>query len=275
MKLLLIYNPYSGKGKNKKYGKLKSILDNKFDVTSFKSNGIGSITNYLLNDNNTYDVIVICGGDGTINEAIDAISKFNYYPKIAVIPFGTMNDFSHYLKMSKNIKKSANYIINMKTIPHDIYKINDGIVVYGFGLGMLSNISYKNNKFKKIFGRLSYYFLAIKELFISKKLDVSININNNNINMKCNLILASTTNRLAGYKIKKGNNLKIVIIKGFRFLYPFKLYWYFITGYAKYKYDVTDIKISSNYESFTIDGEEARGSNIMISKYKTFDFITK
>ncbi|MBR6071825.1 MAG: hypothetical protein IKP77_03210 [Acholeplasmatales bacterium] len=276
MKLLLIYNPFSGKGKNKKVNELIKLLENKFEITEFVSNGIGSITDYLKNDNNIYDIITICGGDGTINEAISSISEFNYSPKIAVVPLGTMNDFSHYLGMSKNIKKTVNYIINMKTISHDIYKANDKIFVYGFALGMLTNISYKKFKFKKIFGRLSYYLVAIKEIFKAKKIKLEADIDNKKIDMKSNLVLISSTNRVAGYKIKKGNDLVVAIFKGGRFLLPFKLYWYLITGHTKYKYDVNNLVINTDGSSFNTDGEYNKEVNkIKIEKYKTFDFITK
>ena len=276
MELLLIYNPFSGKGNNKRFDELVKLLDDKFDVATFISHGIGSITEYLENDNNIYDVITICGGDGTINEAITAIAKYNYSPKIAVVPLGTMNDFSHYLGMSKNVKKTANYIINMKTISHDIYKANDKVFVYGFALGMLTNISYKKFKFKRIFGRLSYYLVAIKEIFKAKKIQLGIDINNKKINMKANLIIISSTNRIAGYKIKKGNNLIVTIFKGGRFIFPFKLYWYFITGHTKYIYDVDNLVINTDGSSFNTDGEYNNEVNeIKIEKYKTFDFIIK
>ena len=143
-KLLLVYNPFSGRGKTAKIEKLKSLIKDKFEIDSFESDTVGSIFRYIIeNGRKVYDVILICGGDGTINEAVKAIVKLSYSPKIAVFPTGTMNDFANYLKMSKNPKKMAKYLLNMKTKKHTVYAANDSAFVYGFALGMLSNISYE------------------------------------------------------------------------------------------------------------------------------------
>ena len=276
MKLLLVYHPFSGKGKISKIEELKKLLDGKYDITEFVSNGVGSITTYIENIKYIYDVIAIAGGDGTVNEAIKAISKLSYSPKIAVIPLGTMNDFSHYLHMSKNIKKTAQYIINANTKKHYIYKANDSIFVYGFALGILSNVSYKNFKHKKLFGRLSYYFLAIKELFKSKKAKLVIYINGEKIKDAFNLVLVSSTSRIAGYNVKESDDLTITLFKGIRILFPFKLLWYFITGHTKYKYNAKEFEIHSNLKDFNTDGEHNdTGRRIKVEKYKEFEFIKK
>lgn len=276
MKLLLIYNPFSGKGKKYKIEQLINLLSDSFEITEFISNGIGSITNYLVESTDTYDIILLCGGDGTVNEGVKAISKLNYNPKIAIVPLGTMNDFSHYLKMSKNIKKSASYIKNMKTIKHTIYSANDSIFVYGFALGMLSNISYATIKHKKIFGRLSYYILAIKEIFKAKSTKLIIYINGEKIKMESNLVLVSSTSRIAGYNIKKSKDLTVTLFKGFKLFFPFKLLWYFITGHSKYRFNASEFEIHSNSKEFNTDGEHNdTGKRIVVKKYKEFEFITK
>lgn len=277
MKLLLIVNPFSGKANKSKTEYLKRLLEEKYEVIVFETYEIGSITKYILNNlDSSFDIVTICGGDGTINETIKAISMTEYCPKIAVVPFGTMNDFSHFLKMSKNLDKSANIINNAKTIKHNIYNVNDEIFVYGFAQGMLSNISYKKNKHKKIFGKFSYYLLAISELFKSKKMNLTLTIDRRKTQFKCNLILATSTNRIAGYKIKKNPDLTIVIFKGFRLFFPIKLFWYFITSHAKYKYYANGFELVTNNYEFNTDGEcNTTERRIIVKKGKEFEFITK
>lgn len=277
MKLLIIYNPFSGKGNNNKIDKLKELLSPEFEIDEFRSYSVGSITRYIINDmKHDYDVVLVCGGDGTVNESLRAITKLDYYPKIAVYPAGTINDFAHYLKMSKNVKKTAKYILNMKTIKHTIYHANDSAFVYGFALGALSNISYEKSSGKRLFGRLSYYFIALKEIFKSKTAHITLTSNNLNIETKCNLVLATSTNRIAGYRIKKKNDLSVVIFKGLRFFYPIKLFMYFVFGIAKNKYELSEFSINSDLNEFNTDGECNNSySTINIKKLKEYDFISK
>lgn len=276
MKLLIIYNPFSGKGNANKIEELKLELKDSFDITEFVSNGVGSITRYINNIEEVFDIIVICGGDGTANEAIGAIAKMSYMPKIAVIPLGTMNDFSKYLKMSKNIKKSSKYIKNLKTKKHFLYRANDSMFVYGFALGMLSNISYKKNKNKKLFGRLSYYFLAVKELFKSKRTKIKLEIDDKTIELDSNLLLVTSTSRIAGYRIKEKKDLTIAIFKGAKLLFPFKLLWYFITGHSKYKYVSDHFVLYTDNNEFNTDGEKNISERkIVVERYKELEFITK
>ncbi len=277
MKLLLIYNPFSGKGNNNKIERLKELLAPKFEIDEFRSYSLGSITRYIINDmKHDYDVVLVCGGDGTVNEAIKAITKLDYYPTIAVYPSGTMNDFAHYLKMSKNVKKTAQYIINMKTIKHTIYHANESVFVYGFALGLLSNISYKKSSGKKIFGRLSYYFIALKEIFKEKKANIKLTADNLNIEMKCNLVLATSTTRIAGYRVKKKKDLSVVIFKGLRFFYPIKLFIYFVFGIARHKYELSEFSINSDLNEYNTDGECNNSySTINVKKLKEYDFISR
>ncbi len=277
MKLLLIYNPYSGKGKIKKYEYIKNRLSAKFELTEFITKNIGDISNYIVNnDLHAYEVITICGGDGTINEAIHAISKKDINPKIAVIPLGTMNDFAKSLKMSTNVKKTVKYILNMKTKKHNIYCANDSIFNYGFAIGMLSNISYKKIGYKKVFGRFSYYLSAIKEIFKAKKMNLKVTINGKEINMKANLFIATSTNRIAGYHVKKNNGLTVVIFKGIRLFFPVKLFFYFIFGLAKHKYVTENLDIHTDLKEFNTDGEKnIFNDRIVIYKSKEYEFITK
>ena len=277
MKLLIINNPFSGKGKKDKVEKLKELLKDKFEIEEFSTETVGSITRYIINDmKRIYDVILICGGDGTVNEAVKALSKLDYYPKIAIYPNGTMNDFASYLKLSKNVIKTAKYIINMKTIKHEIYHANDSIFVYGFALGMLSNISYEKSHTKRVFGKLSYYFVALKEIFKSKKTKITMKINDTVIKMDCNLVLVTSTNRIAGYRVKKDKDLLVTIFKGIKIFFSFKLLFYFLFGINKYKYTGSEITINSDNTEFNTDGEcNYTYNSISIKKLKELEFITK
>ena len=86
--MLLIVNPKAGKGTINK--KLPKIIKN-FEKRGYKAKTVYTKINYkpsnILNDNNQdWDLIVCCGGDGTLNELINAVMKLEKKPQIGFIP---------------------------------------------------------------------------------------------------------------------------------------------------------------------------------------------
>ncbi|MBQ0039941.1 MAG: hypothetical protein KBS64_05900, partial [Treponema sp.] len=57
--------------------------------------------------------IVILGGDGTVNDAVQGIKDFDN-TTLAYIPTGSSNDFARDLGLSKNVKKNLNRILESK-----------------------------------------------------------------------------------------------------------------------------------------------------------------
>ncbi|MCY9389815.1 acylglycerol kinase family protein, partial [Bacillus haynesii] len=51
--------------------------------------------------------LFILGGDGTVHECINGISRLQTKPDIGILPGGTCNDFSRALRIPQNIEKAA------------------------------------------------------------------------------------------------------------------------------------------------------------------------
>ena len=101
--ILIIVNPCAGKGKINKY--IPDICDNlekqgyELEVvyTSEENNGEKIIENYIR----YIDTVVVCGGDGTVNEVVNGIIKCNKKINLTFIPFGTTNDFAKTVKIPR------------------------------------------------------------------------------------------------------------------------------------------------------------------------------
>lgn len=116
------------------------------------------------------DVIIVVGGDGTINACINAIEK-PQTTKLGVIPAGVNNNFALSLGLSLNPIEAIKTILNNKIIKLDLLNVAgqkavNGVVVAGdYFLKPIkhsSEISYKTN-LKKIIMR-SRLFCATKNL---------------------------------------------------------------------------------------------------------------
>ena len=78
-KMLFIFNPHSGKGQIKNH--LLDILDKfakaEYDITVRPTQERLDAYNYIKNNGDKFDRIVVSGGDGTLNEAVKGLMEFD------------------------------------------------------------------------------------------------------------------------------------------------------------------------------------------------------
>ena len=151
---LFIYNPFSGKGKIKTSEKdIVSRIETKYKVTTFVSHERGDIHSYILANASRYDLLVISGGDGTLNETVNALSRLDKKPLLGLIPSGTVNDVAHSLKIPKNISRAVDVILEENVFYHDTFKMNDRYGIYVCCAGLFTETSYatstKSKKYPK------------------------------------------------------------------------------------------------------------------------------
>ena len=211
MNCLVVYNPYSKKNKiEKNIDYIKESLSTKYNnIQFYKTHGVKSITEYLKENSNNYDLIIVSGGDGTVNEAVNGLVEASYKGDFSVIPSGTCNDFSTLLKYSKNIKKQLESILKGVSTPLDICTINDSYFTYGLAIGKYTDVSYKaNRKTKRLFGRLAYFIEGLKEFTKYTKLDLDIEIDDLKFSGSYYTVIVLNSDKVAGFKIRN-NTVKL------------------------------------------------------------------
>lgn len=115
----LIYNPKAGTRKvQKRWKEIKEYMESKkIDFDYVHSEGFGSVERLSRTlANNGYKTIVIVGGDGALNDAINGIMTSDIKDKseiaIGIIPNGIGNDFAKYWDLSMDYKEAVDWIIN-------------------------------------------------------------------------------------------------------------------------------------------------------------------
>lgn len=219
-KCIFTYNPQSGKGKIAKHEKeIVSMLSQKYDVKVVLSQYAGHIYDTILAEGENIDLLVVAGGDGTLNEAVNGLCHLTKKPKLGYIPTGTVNDVAHSLKIPRSIKGAVKNILNGDSFWHDIIKINERYGIYVCCAGLFTETSYATDqKFKKKMGKLAYAFHGIKRVFSTPAFDVEINYNNGQIAQKCSLLMILNSKNVAGFPINRRAKLNdgqvdVVIIK--------------------------------------------------------------
>ena len=168
MKILLIVNPCSGRAKMRtELLKVVEILsaDNNL-VTVYPTKARGDATEFIKNHTDLgYDLIVVCGGDGTLNEVITGLMRSGIHRTLGYIPSGTLNEWSSGLHISRSIKQAANDILTGNKIQLDIGRFGDKYFSYTASFGAFTDASYSAPQdVKNVLGQAAYFFEGIKSL---------------------------------------------------------------------------------------------------------------
>lgn len=167
-KLLLVVNPCSGRAKMRtQLLNVVSILSKGgYSVTVYPTQKQGDATVKISNiKQNEFDLIVVCGGDGTLNEVITGLMQAKVNCKLGYIPSGTLNEWSSGLNISRDIITAANDIISGKDITLDIGKFSDRYFSYTASFGAFTSASYSApQEIKNVLGQAAYVFEGVKSL---------------------------------------------------------------------------------------------------------------
>lgn len=218
-KAKLIYNPNSGE---------KSIVNSlDFIISIYQKNNITlipyridkneCIDKAFLDIDDTYEHLIIAGGDGTIDIIINAMKNLNINLPVGILPVGTANDFAHSLGLEFDIKKAVDNIINSNPRNFDIGKINYKYFINVASAGMFTDVSQKiNPDFKNYMGKVAYYIAGIEETLHLRAFNIKVK--SDEVEYKGNMYLMLVFNgKTAGnlnlaYKAKLDDGYLDVII---------------------------------------------------------------
>lgn len=157
-KVLLVVNPCSGQ--SKKRASVDDIIDNFSDNYKFsvhKTTCQGDATNIVKNELGDHDLVVCCGGDGTLNETINGVMNMPRRVPIGYIPAGTTNDLAATLGIPRKLSDCVNLIESGETNDYDLGLFNNRCFCYVASFGAFSASSYTTSqRLKNIFGHKAY-----------------------------------------------------------------------------------------------------------------------
>ena len=217
------------------------------------------------------DLIVACGGDGTINEILNEIKERGL--KIAIVPIGSGNGIARHFNIPLNISRSLDLILKQNYSYVDIGKVNDlfflGNVAFGLGADFIKN--YQKIKYQGLFG----YFLAfVKTLLTIREKHFIIDVDGERIITNPLVLIISNTNQ-QGYnftvtpKAKTDDGLlDMVIIENISNFKNFKNIFKIIFGLKFYPGERIYKKIGNlnltpqkPIDNIQIDGENLRAND--------------
>ncbi|MBZ0327859.1 MAG: diacylglycerol kinase family lipid kinase [Altibacter sp.] len=198
-KIHFIVNPIAGSGHNK--------LDEEF-LSEFFGNGFYEIqvkksqypkhahelTKRSIDEG--ADIIVACGGDGTINEVASCL--LNTQILLGIIPMGSGNGLASNLKIPKHIKKALQIIKSYKSIDIDVGTINNEIFFSNMGIGFDAHVisDFEKSTKRKLWSYITSVLRTLKKYNYSNT--VKLSYDNTTETISPFLLFVSNSNEL-GY----------------------------------------------------------------------------
>lgn len=170
MNILLIINPCSGRMKIKGtlFEVIQILCKAGHRVTTHMTTKKGNATDVASTAKaDGYDMVVCCGGDGTLNEVITGVIRGGEDIPIGHIPAGSTNDFARTLGLEPDIKKATKAIANYKEeFSIDIGQFsNSHYFCYIASFGMFTASSYNTPQTaKNALGHMAYVFDGIANI---------------------------------------------------------------------------------------------------------------
>lgn len=200
----IIYNPTAGREVFKR--DLATVLE-RFEVAGYETSAhattgegdAAQAAKYAAR--HEFDIIVVAGGDGTINEVVNGIAGLEKRPKLGIIPTGTTNDFARALNIPRQTMKAVDIILNDQSMLLDIGKVNEHYFMNIAGGGELTELTYDVPiKLKAVLGQLAYYMKGIEMLPSIKPTRTKIEYDGHVIDEDIMLFLVANTNSVGGFE---------------------------------------------------------------------------
>lgn len=143
-KIFFIINPRSGYNKKESIPALieehldKEKFDYSFQYTEARGHAT-RLSEKAIEDG--YDIIVACGGDGTVNEVAKPL--VGRPVRLAVVPSGSGNGFAMHIGMGRNTRKAIQKLNRGVSRTIDSCTVNDAFFLNLAGVGFDALIAYK------------------------------------------------------------------------------------------------------------------------------------
>lgn len=176
---ILLYNAYAGHRTivfelDKITEKLQKLG---YDVRFHRSEASGDIKAYIkeyVTLENT-DLILVSGGDGTVNECISGMCAKELDIPLMILPLGTANDFATSAGIPGQVEECLDLLTDGHLSYVDIGKANEQYFINVCNMGLFSGVSHNvDPELKKKFGRLAYYFKGIEEIQNYQAMDITL-----------------------------------------------------------------------------------------------------
>jgi YegS/Rv2252/BmrU family lipid kinase len=175
MEVSLIVNPVSGNGKSLRFLPvvLKQLMKSHTQFCVYQTKKQGDAIKLARGLSRKSKLIIVIGGDGTINEVINGAAKSRV--KMGIIPAGTENVLAQEFKIPFNPVEATKIILKGKTKVIDLGKAKNRYFVLMSGVGFDAHVAaVVRPQLKRLLGSKAYYLTTLEEIFKYKHTKIYI-----------------------------------------------------------------------------------------------------
>lgn len=205
-KILLVYNPISGKNANRSSTILNFIMEaaKEYIVCVYQIKESESLDYVLAGAEREYDFLVCCGGDGTLHHFTNSLLHSDVQLPLAYIPLGSTNDNAKSLGINRS--NAISVALKGRTCCIDVGRFNNHYFDYVAAFGMFTNVSYNTpQNLKNALGYLAYLLEGIRQMGNLSGIDIAISTDDATYSERFLVGIISNSLSVAGVKQKNVN----------------------------------------------------------------------
>jgi YegS/Rv2252/BmrU family lipid kinase len=198
--ILFIINPKAGIGNKKHFSsKITQYFTNKPTVKYVYTESESHLKKLAKEAvNSKIPFIISVGGDGTLNKISDIINGTE--SSLGIIPRGSGNGLSHFLKIPFALSKNIKQIKRAKIRKIDTASINNNHFISVAGIGFDAHVAHLFNQSKRR-GFMKYVLIVIKEYFKYKEHEYTIIADGKKYKKKAFLISFANSNQFGFHTV--------------------------------------------------------------------------
>ncbi len=164
-KLLFIINPMAGRreAQTELYHMVKVMTDGGYEVTVYPTSRRMDCARKVEEDAARFDLVVCCGGDGTLNEMVNGMMHHTDRVPMGYIPLGSTNDLANSLGLPSKVEDAARRAISGTPFQMDVGSLGGRYFNYIAAFGAFTEASYATpQQIKNVLGHFAYILEGIK-----------------------------------------------------------------------------------------------------------------
>lgn len=211
-KALFVYNPKAGKAMIR--SRLSDILEvleqGGYETTVRPTAGKGDACQYVKERSPETELVVCCGGDGTLDETVTGMLASGSNTPIGYIPAGSTNDFGGSLQLPKNMLQAADIVVNGRDFPCDVGAFNEDVFVYIAAFGLFTEVSYETAQdVKNVLGHMAYVLEGVKHLSSIRSYPLKVRYEDRVVEDEFIFGMITNSVSVGGFKQITGKNVEL------------------------------------------------------------------
>lgn len=180
---LLLINRHARQGQKSLSEAIEYLKTLGFDLIEESTEDPKHLTEVIFRYQHQVDLVIIGGGDGTLNAAVDALVETQL--PLGILPLGTANDLARTLEIPNSLSEACQIIANGNLRHIDLGWVNGKHFFNVASLGLSVKITQRLTKeVKRRWGIFAYAATALQVIWEARPFTAEIVINGESVRVK-------------------------------------------------------------------------------------------